>query len=89
MLPADIVIAVAPRLDTHAHTERCFWRPVVLACRDNAALDTTERLSRFSAAVVARVRLLEVLVSPPDAALSRSVIALWRVSSETVPFFGG
>jgi len=31
----------------------------------------------------------EVLVCPPDAAISSSLFAFWRVPSETVPLFGG
>jgi hypothetical protein len=58
-------------------------------CWESALLDTTSPVSRLSARIVARARLGEGDVFTPDCAAEYSLSAFRRVSSETVPFFGG
>lgn len=59
------------------------------ACLERADFEAADRGSRFSASVVARERLAEVLACFPVLPFSRSRSARLRVSSEVVPFRGG
>ena len=59
------------------------------ACFESACFDAAARPSRLSALSVACERFRDVGFAPPSFAFSRSRLAFSRVSSGTIPFFGG